>query len=35
MSQLSIDDVLVKITVHLHLSKETEHEMLAEIRTHL
>jgi hypothetical protein len=25
----------VKITVHLHLSKETEHEMLAEIRTHL
>jgi hypothetical protein len=35
MSQATIDDVLLKIAANLHLSKETEHEMLAEIRTHL
>ena len=35
MSQLTIDDVLLRIAANLHLSKETEHEMLTEIRTHL
>ena len=35
MSQLTIDDVLTRIATNLHLSKETEYEMLAEIRTHL
>jgi len=32
---MSIDEVLTNISIHLHLSKETEHEILAEIRTHL
>ena len=35
MDQVTIDQVLVKIRKHLHLSKETEYELLAEIRTHL
>ena len=35
MGQLTIDDVLLRIAANLHLSKETEHEMLTEIRTHL
>ncbi|NUM87632.1 MAG: hypothetical protein HUU37_00370 [Bdellovibrionales bacterium] len=33
--QITIDQVLAKISAHLHLSKETEYELLAEIRTHL
>lgn len=32
---MTIDEVLTNISIHLHLSKETEHEILAEIRTHL
>ncbi len=35
MDGLSIDQVLEKIAWHLHLSKESETEVLAEIRTHL
>jgi hypothetical protein len=35
MDKVTIDQVLAKISQHLHLSKETEHEVLAEIRTHL
>jgi hypothetical protein len=35
MNQASIDQVLETISQHLHLSKETETEVLAEIRTHL
>ncbi len=35
MSQVTIDQFLTKIGEHLHLSKETEHDVLAEIRTHL
>ena len=35
MGQVTIDQVLANISVHLHLSKETEYELLAEIRTHL
>jgi hypothetical protein len=32
---MTIDEVLTNISIHLHLSKEMEHEILAEIRTHL
>ena len=35
MDRLTIDQVLADISAHLHLSKETESEVLAEIRTHL
>ena len=35
MGQVTIEQVLEKISIHLHLSKETEYELLAEIRTHL
>lgn len=35
MSQATIDQVLARISSHLHLSKETEYETLSEIRTHL
>ena len=35
MGKVTIDQVLANISLHLHLSKETEHELLAEIRTHL
>lgn len=35
MAKVTIDQVLANISLHLHLSKETEHELLAEIRTHL
>lgn len=35
MDRMTIDEVLTSISIHLHLSKETEHEILAEIRTHL
>ena len=35
MDEVTIDQVLAKISEHLHLSKETERELLAEIRTHL
>lgn len=33
--EVTIDQVLAQIKKHLNLSKETEHELLAEIRTHL
>ena len=32
---MTIDEVLTSISIHLHLSKEMEHEILEEIRTHL
>lgn len=35
MDKVTIDKVLEDIREQLHLSKETEHELLAEIRTHL
>jgi hypothetical protein len=35
MDEISIDQALAQISQRLHLSKETEHELLAEIRTHL
>jgi len=35
MDQVTIDHVLAQIGRHLNLSKETEQELLAEIRTHL
>lgn len=35
MGQVTIEQVLIQISAHLHLSKETEYELLAEIRTHL
>ena len=35
MGKITIEQVLANISVHLHLSKETEYELLAEIRTHL
>jgi hypothetical protein len=35
VSKLTIDHVLALIRVRLDLSKETEHELLAEMRTHL
>lgn len=35
MDRLTIDQVLANISAQLHLSKETEYEVLAEIRTHL
>lgn len=35
MDEMSIDRALAKIGSQLHLSKETETELLAEIRTHL
>lgn len=35
MGKITIDQVLEEIRRHLHLSKESEHEVLAEIRTHL
>lgn len=35
MERVTIDQVLASIREQLHLSKETEHEVLEEIRTHL
>lgn len=35
MARVTIDQVLADIRRNLHLSKETEYEVLAEIRTHL
>lgn len=35
MDKVTIDQVLEDIRKHLRLSKESEHEVLAEIRTHL
>lgn len=35
MDAVTIDQILAKISQHLYLSKETEYEVLAEIRTHL
>ncbi len=35
MERVTIDQVLMNISEQLHLSKETEHEVLEEIRTHL
>jgi hypothetical protein len=35
VDRLTVDQVLENISNHLHLSKETETEVLAEIRTHL
>jgi hypothetical protein len=35
MDEVTIDLVVEKIRAQLHLSKETENELLAEIRTHL
>lgn len=35
MDEVNIDQVLAQLRKQLHLSKETEHELLAEIRTHL
>ena len=35
MDRVTVDQVIENITRHLHLSKETETEVLAEIRTHL
>jgi hypothetical protein len=35
VERLNVDQVLAEIAGHLHLSKETETEVLAEIRTHL
>jgi hypothetical protein len=32
---MTIDEVLSDFSIHLHLSKESEHEILAEIRAHL
>jgi hypothetical protein len=35
MERVTIDQLLTNISEQLHLSKETEHEVLEEIRTHL
>lgn len=35
MDRVTIDQVLANIRQHMHLSKETEQDLLAEIRTHL
>ncbi len=35
MDRMTVDNVLMNISIHLHLSKETEQEILAEIRAHL
>jgi hypothetical protein len=35
MDRVTIDQILAKIRKHLYLSKETEYELMAEIRTHL
>ena len=35
MDKVTIDHVLASIGKHLHLSKETQYELLMEIRTHL
>lgn len=35
MDEVTLDQLLAKIGAHLKLSKETEHELLSEIRTHL
>jgi len=35
MEDITIDQALAQISQRLHLGKETEHELLAEIRTHL
>lgn len=32
---MTIDEALTSISIHLHLSKETEREILSEIRSHL
>lgn len=32
---MTIDEALLSISIHLHLSKEAEHEILSEIRSHL
>jgi hypothetical protein len=35
MGEVTIDQILAKIRKHLYLSKETEYELMSEIRTHL
>ncbi len=35
MDRITVDQVLANISIQLHLSKETENEVLEEIRTHL
>jgi hypothetical protein len=35
MGEVTIDQILAKIRKHLYLSKETEYELMAEIRAHL
>ncbi|MBE2200245.1 MAG: hypothetical protein IAE79_16645 [Anaerolinea sp.] len=35
MGKVTIDHVLANISQHIHVSKETEYELLAEIRAHL
>lgn len=35
MDRMTVDSVLLNLSIHLHLSKETEHEILDEIRAHL
>src|SRR6266545_1462983 len=35
MDRVTVDQVLANISIHLHLSKESENEVLEEIRTHL
>jgi hypothetical protein len=35
MDRVTIDQILAKIRKHLYLSKETEYELMAEIRAHL
>lgn len=35
MDVVTVDQILAKISQHLHLSKETEYEVLEEIRAHL
>ena len=35
MERVTVDQVLMNLSIHLHLSKETEHEILEEIRAHL
>jgi hypothetical protein len=35
MDSVTIDQILAKIRKHLYLSKETEYELMAEIRAHL
>lgn len=35
MDRMTVDQVMEALSKHLHLSRETENEVLAEIRTHL